>query len=128
MKKSIFFIIFVPMVSVRRRTYMIDNTVKFFINSSQSNSLYYRSVIGSADLFYNTIVNNAALDLAYEIRIQNYNNQTTNYHNLTTAVEILPFVNSYIESEWKDVIYSEFDFCLSYEDIKKKDHQNKSIN
>jgi hypothetical protein len=116
------------MVSVRRRTYIIDNTVKFFINNSQSNPLYYKSVIGSADLFYDAIVNNAAVDLAYEIRIQNYNNQTTNYHNLTTAAEILPFVNSYIESEWKDVIYSAFDFCLSYEDIKKKDHQNKSIN
>lgn len=86
------------MLIARRRTYIIDYTVNYIMKYVPRDARY-STLFPSFDSFYNCIANNASLNVVGEI----YGS------NIKLSVEILPFVKSYLDLKWKDLILSAYE-------------------
>jgi hypothetical protein len=91
------------MVTVRRRTYIIDDTVNYIMKYVPRDARY-STLFPSFDSFYNCIANNASLNVVGEI----YGGEIYG-GNIKLSVEILPFVKSYLDLKWKDLILSAYE-------------------
>jgi c-di-GMP-related signal transduction protein len=83
---------------VKRRTYVIDDTVNYIMKYVPRDARY-STLFPSFDSFYNCIANNASLNVVGEI----YGG------DIKLSVEILPFVKSYLDLKWKDLILSTYE-------------------
>lgn len=88
---------------VKRRTYIIDDTVNYIMKYVPSGEPY-SNLFPSFNIFYKCIVNNASINVAGEI----YGG------DLNLASEIRPFIESYLDLKWKDLILSTYEHNINH--------------